>query len=320
MGLLDELLGEDLAHAAACAAQVARAALGAVALEYLGEGQDFRVFAAGERVLRFPRHPHAAAWLLREHALLALLAQRLEPAVPRHLALFPPDVLPVPWALAPRIEGTPGHRIERPGEVPGLAAMLGRALAALHATPAGAVAEVVAAADGHDSWDPVAYRQTVRDDLAALGGRGNYAAQLAALGLGRERAALAGAFLDAQPAPSPAPEAALRLVHGDLDPEHFVVGPPPSPLVGILDWSDARFADPARDLAAVLSWGGQAFLDAALAAYDLPLDAGALERVPYLARCCAIDACFSSVDDDPALHRCALRMLDHAFGVDTGAR
>ena len=89
--------------------------------------------------------------------------------------------------------------------------------------------------------------------------------------------------------------------------------------MGIVDWSGARFADPARDLAAVLSWGGADFLERALAAYDAPLDPEVRIRVPYLARCCAIDAFFSTVDDDPALHRCARRMLDNAFDSGHGA-
>lgn len=313
--LLSILLGDDLRAAAAVAADLARQVAAVDEVRYVGEGQDFRVFAAGEQVLRFPKHAHAAAWLTREHALLEVLAARLDPAVPRHVESVGPGLLPVPWVVAVRIRGTPGHRVERPGDIPGLAEALGRALATLHRTPAAAVAAVVAPAAGHDSWDPVAYRQTVRDDLEALGGSGPFSARLEALGLPPAHAAGAGAFLDADAAPAAPASSALRLVHGDLDPEHLVVGGPPRPLVGILDWSDARFADPARDLAAVLSWGGAAFLERALAAYDAPLDPEARLRVPYLARCCAIDAFFSSVDDDPALHRCAVRMLDHALAA-----
>lgn len=313
---LSILLGDDHLAAAAVAAEVAQGIPGLGAPHYLGEGQDFRVFAAGEHVLRFPRHAHAAAWLAREHALLGVLAARLDLAVPRHVECLAPGALPVPWVVALRIEGTPGHLVERPGDIPGLAESLGRALANLHRTPAADVAAVVAPAAGHDSWDPVAYRQTVRDDLEALGGSGDFAARLQALGLPAEHAARAGAFLAVAEAPSAPPPSALRLVHGDLDPEHLVVGRPPRPLVGILDWSDARFADPARDLAAVLSWGGRDFLERALAAYDAPLDPEVRIRVPYLARCCAIDAFFSTLDDDPYLHRCALRMLDNAFGLE----
>ena len=316
---LSILLGDDHLAAASVATEVARHIRGIDKVHYLGEGQDFRVFAAGEHVLRFPKHAHAAAWLAREHALLGVLAARLDLGVPRHVECFGPGVLPVPWVVAQRIRGTPGHLVERPGDIPGLAEALGRTLATLHRTPAEDVAAVVAPAAGHDSWEPVAYRQTVRDDLEALGGSGDFSARLQARGMPAARAARAGAFLAADTAPSAAPPSALRLVHGDLDPEHLVVGPPPRPLVGILDWSDARFADPARDLAAVLSWGGADFLERALAAYDAPLDPEARIRVPYLARCCAIDAFFSTVDEDPALHRCALRMLDHAFGPEAGA-
>ena len=316
--LLSILLGDDHLAAAAAADKVARDVAGLGAPRYLGEGQDFRVFAAGEQVLRFPRHEHAAAWLAREHALLGVLAARLDLRVPRHVECSGPGRLPVPWVVALRIRGTPGHLVERPGDIPGLAEALGRALATLHRTPAADVAAVVAPAAGHDSWEPVAYRQTVRDDLEALGGSGDFSARLQALGLPAGRAARAGAFLDADAAPSAAPPSALRLVHGDLDPEHLIVGSPPRPLVGILDWSDARFADPARDLAAVLSWGGVDFLERTLAAYDAPLDREAYIRLPFLARCCAIDAFFSSVDEDPALHRCARRMIDHAFDPTCG--
>ena len=60
-------------------------------------------------------------------------------------------------------------------------------------------------------------------------------------------------------------------------------------------------------------------------ATDTPLDLAAQREVmsyatklPFLARCCAIDAFFSSVDEDPALHRCARRMIDHAFDPTCG--
>jgi aminoglycoside phosphotransferase (APT) family kinase protein len=45
------------------------------------------------------------------------------------------------------------------------------------------------------------------------------------------------------------PEAsATRLCHGDLGAEHVLVGDDGATIVGIIDWSDAVVADPARDL------------------------------------------------------------------------
>ena len=56
------------------------------------------------------------------------------------------------------------------------------------------------------------------------------------------------------------------LVHGDLGPEHIIVGDDKT--VGIIDWTDAHIGDPALDLAWLLHGTGPAFAAAIREAYE----------------------------------------------------
>jgi aminoglycoside phosphotransferase (APT) family kinase protein len=57
------------------------------------------------------------------------------------------------------------------------------------------------------------------------------------------------AFLDG---PLPAPPASLAFCHNDLGIEHVLVEPQTMAITGVIDWSDAAVADPARDLGLIL--------------------------------------------------------------------
>ena len=70
--------------------------------------------------------------------------------------------------------------------------------------------------------------------------------------------------------------------------EHVLVDPLTGRLSGIIDWGP-DLGDPARDFSYVLLHGGWPFLQRALAAYDLPLDAEFAERTLFSARLGALD-------------------------------
>ncbi|MEZ4649997.1 MAG: aminoglycoside phosphotransferase family protein [Candidatus Eisenbacteria bacterium] len=65
----------------------------------------------------------------------------------------------------------------------------------------------------------------------------------------------------------PAEDVAPVFIHGDLFPEHVFFEPDTWDVVGLIDWADSTWGDPAADFC-LLSWLlGDAFLDAALDAY-----------------------------------------------------
>lgn len=277
-----------------------RAVGGADDATLVGEGDDFRVFAVADGVLRFPKHAAAARALAVEHHLLARLD--LGVLIPRHQRCFPG-----PWVLATRLRGAPGDGVHAPSDALGVA--LGRVLARLHA-----VTDAPVPVDRR-TWDPRRYRGVVARELAAVAGRdGPPDELLQGLGLDPAQAAPIAAWWRTPPPP---PGPATTLVHGDLDPEHLLVDG--DALVGVIDWTDARIADPARDLAAVLSWGGPGLFAAAASAYPVAtLDRGAAARVVELSRLCSIDAWFSTRGGP--LHGSAAARLAHAFADDGEAR
>jgi aminoglycoside phosphotransferase (APT) family kinase protein len=73
----------------------------------------------------------------------------------------------------------------------------------------------------------------------------------------------------------------LKQVHADLLAEHILVDPRTFTPTGIIDWGDSSAGDPAGDFVGIWMWGGDAMLEAALAAYRGELDAGARRRIRH---------------------------------------
>jgi aminoglycoside phosphotransferase (APT) family kinase protein len=84
------------------------------------------------------------------------------------------------------------------------------------------------------------------------------------------------AFLDAA---APPPAGGLAFSHNDLGIEHVLVEPGTMTVSGVIDWSDAALADPARDFGLIHRDLGPRALDAALSAFGAqPGEEEALRR------------------------------------------
>lgn len=220
-------------------------------------GGDFDVAVVidskGQRwVVRAPVRPAAGAALEAETALLELLAEQVA-------AGRVPFTAPRPEGFAHLPEGgravvhreVPGRplRIEalRPG--PGLAASLGRALAALHELPV----EMVESA-GLPTYDAVAYRtrRLAEVDEAARTGK----VPPALLRRWEERLEDV-AMWRFQP----------TVVHGDLSAEHVLTDG--DAVTGVLAWGDTQVADPADDLAWLVVTAPEDAVESILEAYQL---------------------------------------------------
>lgn len=221
------------------------------------DGTDFAVTGvldSGGRhwVVRSPLHPAAGAALEGEVAFLDRLAEAVDDGV------LPFDV-PRPAGFAALPEGgramvyreLQGRPLDvttlRPG--PGLAASIGRALAAVHELPAATVD-----AAGLPVYDAESYRTRRLSELDAAAASGYVPAVL----MRRWERALEDVSLwrfRATP------------VHGDLAAEHVLVAN--DEVRGIVDWSEAHVGDPAEDLAWLVAAAPERALDAVLESYSL---------------------------------------------------
>lgn len=234
------------------------------------EPERLRGRVAGHRdwVFRFPRRSPVAAALERELQLLPALAPQLPVAVPRPavLGLLPGDEL-ARFAGYVAIPGRPLDAELLLGARGGLlVSQLAGALAVLH--------------------EQVSRRTPGIRDATGETERQRYADLLA-----RARAGL--------PVPSAVSEEwgaaladdrmwpdMLSVVHGDLGPPHVLVDPHRAVLTGLIDWTDARLADPALDFADLLGGFGEQAARTVFEAYadarDTPPDDAFLDRARFL--------------------------------------
>jgi aminoglycoside phosphotransferase (APT) family kinase protein len=93
---------------------------------------------------------------------------------------------------------------------------------------------------------------------------------------------LAEDFLGRTP---PAELRAAVFCHNDLGAEHVLADARASAVTGVIDWTDAAIADPARDLALIYRDLGPEVFDLALAHYGHRFDEADRSRADFYARC-----------------------------------
>jgi aminoglycoside phosphotransferase (APT) family kinase protein len=195
--------------------------------------------------VRSPRTPAAAARLEHERRVVRRIAGLVPFAVPEvagTVGLDEGGVAAVQRAL-------PGDPVDLdallPG--PGLAAALGRAVAAVHELP-----ERIAEEAGLEVYTAQEHRQRRLAEVDRAAASGHVPAAL----LARWERALeeAGAW-----------RFVPCVVHGDLSGENVLVEH--EDVVGVLDWGEARVADPADDLAWVAVGADEDALESVVEAY-----------------------------------------------------
>jgi aminoglycoside phosphotransferase (APT) family kinase protein len=233
----------------------------------LGEGLDNAAYEVnGELIVRVSREPapdRRSASTRREADLLAAVHE------------FSP--LPVPEPIFADAEAgvlayfkLPGiplmeHPVADPAKLaPALGGFVGR----LHRTPVGKVEALV----GRDFDPPAAWREDAERDYGEIEGHLSAAARR-----------LVSDFLGRTP---PAAPRAAAFCHNDLGAEHVLVDVGASAVTGIIDWTDAAIADPARDLALIYRDLGAEVFELTLAHYDGGrFDEADRERAVFYARC-----------------------------------
>ncbi len=209
--------------------------------------------AQGRRwVVRAPQTPMAGAALEAESALLVGLAAHVDAGhvpfdVPR-----PAGFVELPEGgravVHPQLPGKALH-LERLGPGPGLAAEVGRAIAAVHELPPSVVEDA-----GLPVYEADEYRRRRLAEVDEAARTGRVPASL----LRRwERALEDVAVWRFRPV----------VVHGDLSADHILCSA--ATPVAVLGWSEAKVADPADDLAWLLVAAPHEAVDAILEAYNL---------------------------------------------------
>ncbi len=216
------------------------------------DGMDFDVAVVDDTqarrwVVRVPRRTAAAASVDLEARLLPRLAPVVPFAVPH-----PAGLCELPdggrGMVYPFLPGQPLHPGElQPGD--GLAPELGRALARLHDVRPEVFDEV-----GAPTYTAEEYRQRRLSDVDRAAATGQVPASLLARWEHALEQVTHWRFLTTP-------------VHGDLAAEHVLVDG--GHVSGIIDWGEARVADPADDLAWVAVGADSDSLDAVLESYAM---------------------------------------------------
>jgi aminoglycoside phosphotransferase (APT) family kinase protein len=165
-----------------------------------------------------------------------------------------------------RLPGLPmiDHRVAEPAR---LAPALGRFLGRLHRTPLEKVEHFVE----RDTYPLTAWLEDAERDYREITEH-----------LPAASRPLIEDFLGRTPPAEPSVEA---FCHNDLGAEHVLVDAEANGVTGIIDWTDAAIADPARDLALVYRDLGPEAFEPTLAHYEGSFDDIDRERTAFYARC-----------------------------------
>jgi len=227
-------------------------------------GQNHLVLYAGPLVVRATRYPTRAhrERLLREAALLNVLAGRLPLPVPKPARVFAEESCPIAYVAYSRLAGVPLTKTTyaslKPAAQVRVTADLLDFLDALHGLTEVVCHLPLPRRRPWNAWGDfyARVRRLVWDALPA---------HIRTAVDAHFRAFLARA--EDEPIP-------VRLIHGDFGTANLLVDVERGRATGVLDWSDAAFDDPAVDLAALEASFGRAALQAA----------GRLPPEPILAR------------------------------------
>jgi len=115
----------------------------------------------------------------------------------------------------------------------------------------------------------------------------------------------------------PAERSVEAFCHNDLGAEHVLMNAEANDITGIIDWTDAAIADPARDLALVFRDLGPGVFELTLAHYGGSLEDTDRERAVFYARCKLIKDIAYGMSNSGARHyaEAGLARLDRTFAA-----
>lgn len=207
-------------------------------IRLLGAGWDNTAFIIDEELIfRFPRREIALALLEAEWRVLPKLAPRLPVPIPTPLWKGSPTFgFPWPFIGYRLIPGfTACHVNLQEDERAALAEPIAKFLALLHATPLSDFSECRIPKDNHSRIDGVLLTEKIEKNFK----------EILQLGLLEDLKKLELIVQNLQNFRAPVNS---FLVHGDFYVRHLLIGQKHD-LVGVIDWGDIHWGDPAIDLA-----------------------------------------------------------------------
>jgi aminoglycoside phosphotransferase (APT) family kinase protein len=192
----------------------------------IGSGWTYDTYDVNDEwIVQIPRSTYAAERLVAQSTLLPGLAREVSALIP-----VPSMISSDPPAMVyPKLHGVPADRAPE-GFWP---ERLGRFLYDLHMVPPEFV--------GLRAQPPEVVRGQIREEIASLAG-------VVVPRLDPGEAFRAEAMIDAYVNDDRLWTFAPCLTHGDLGPEHVLVGPS-GDLIGVLDWEESAIGDPVWDFA-----------------------------------------------------------------------
>ena len=260
----------------------------------IGDGSDHWAFEVnGAFIARVRKHcdQHTADDIEREAGLLDVVSRASPIPVPKVVAMEPQAGLIV-FRRLPGIS-----LLERlPSNPLVFAEPLAEFVASIHGIPCSLVEDLVEP----DEYSLEAYRSDAIDYMKRAASR-----------LSDSQRRCVERFL----ASSPPPESANRtFCHNDLGAEHILASDDLSRLTGIIDWSDAAIADPAKDVGRVLRDFGFGVAEAALRRTSG--NEATLIRATFYARCALLeDLAYGIEESRPSYLDHALARLDETFAA-----
>ena len=248
--------------------------LGVSRVARLGEGWDCETWLIDDRwVFRFPKRESVQASLAREAVLLPVLSERLDVRLPvAEWSGRPGERFPFTFFGYRLVPGRTSNWSARPAaRQTAFEAGFKRLLNDLHGSTRCAQRALREAAvelpDDPTPLDWVVELQRVRGLLEQR--------------LRAETLAVVAPLLSGERPPPAAFSGDPVLLHFDLAEDHVLMDDATGTILGVIDWADAGFGDPAMDFIEATIWLGPEFLERALAAYRHPVDAGFGARVRY---------------------------------------
>jgi len=276
--------------------------LGVRRVSPLGEGWDCETWLVDDCwVFRFPKRATVQESLARESLLLPVLAERIDLRLPvPEWVGTPCERFPFVFSGYRLVPGRPRDWSSRPAQPPAAfeSDFIGF-LNDLHGSTAVVQDALSAAGESYPAdYAPIHWAAELMRVRDVLRGR-----------LGPETLAAVKPLLAGEVAP-PAPFAGDPvLLHFDLAEDHVLMDDSTGRILGVIDWADAGFGDPAVDFIEATMWLGPDFLERVLAAYRHPVDDGFRDRVRYGATVVALLNCAYAVQRGDAVR--AARRQQH---------
>ena len=255
----------------------------------LGSGLDHAAFLVGDDLVVRVASDDDTDRVRREADLLAMVAPVCPVAVPAPVFVAEGCMAYRLVPGVPLLDAEPGFRAAHAMAVARTLGTVMRELAML------APGDLV----GRDGTSPAQWRDEAERIVAGLGDA-----------LPASSRGSVDAFLGSTPPPA---DDTFVLCHDDLGIEHVLIDPETGRVTGIIDWSDAALADPAKDLGLILRDLGPAALEAALEASRTEAT-GIRERALFYARCLTLeDLAFGLEHDRPRYVEKSLDALERLF-------